>query len=152
MMAICLALFQTAASAQEIIGKVIGVTDGDTISLKAGPGFLVIRLAQIDAPEMDQIHGTRAKKALGELLFNQEVRVVATDIDRYGRTVGQVYLGKTDVNAYMVEQGHAWVYVKYARDKELPILENRARQKRLGLWASDLRTPPWQWRKQKRRD
>lgn len=149
---IAYALFHATAYAQEIVGKVINVTDGDTITIKTPSGIHDIRLAQIDAPEIDQIHGTRARKALGELLINRDVRINAMDVDRYGRIVGQVYLGKMDVNAHLVEQGHAWVYVKYAHDRQLFVLENRAREQRRGLWASDLRTPPWQFRKEKRRE
>lgn len=50
----------------------------------------------------------------------------------------------------MVEKGHAWVYRRYSKDQTLYKLENEAKAARKGLWGSDLRTPPWEWRKNKR--
>ena len=49
------------------------------------------------------------------------------DTDRYGRTVGRVYVGNLDVNAEMIRQGAAWVYRDYAKDPSLYRLEERAK-------------------------
>jgi|OpeIllAssembly_1097287.scaffolds.fasta_scaffold3286294_1 endonuclease YncB( thermonuclease family) len=35
------------------------------------------------------------------------------DTDKYGRTVGRVYVGDVDANAELVRQGTAWVYRQY---------------------------------------
>jgi len=74
--------------------------------------------------------------------------VVIQDTDRYGRTVGRVYVGNVDVNAEMVKQGAAWVYRKYAKDQSLYALENEAKAAKRGLWGlpEAARTPPWEWR------
>ena len=76
-----------------------------------------------------------------------EVEVIA--IDRYGRTVGKIFLGNQNINKEMVKTGHAWVYVKYAKDKTLFDLEKHAKDNQLGLWVlpEEERIPPWQWRK-----
>jgi hypothetical protein len=73
---------------------------------------------------------------------------VVQDTDRYGRTVGRIYEGTTDVNAEMVRQGAAWVYRQYSRDPSLLRLEAEARAARRGLWAlpEAERAPPWEWR------
>ena len=70
------------------------------------------------------------------------------DTDRYGRTVGRVYVGGVDVNAEMVKQGTAWVYRKYAQDQALYRLEEQAKAARRGLWGlpETERCPPWDWR------
>jgi endonuclease YncB( thermonuclease family) len=138
-----------AAIAAEITGRVIGITDGDTLTvLDEAQHQTRVRLAEIDTPESRQPFGNRARQTLSELTFGKSVRVVVQDMDRYNRTVGRVYAGPTDVNAEMVRQGAAWVYRRYNRDPSLLRLEQEARVARLGLWAlpEAERTPPWEWR------
>ena len=95
-----LALFAVAsANAAEYTGKVVAIADGDTLTLLVDHRQLKIRLAEIDTPERGQPYGSRAKEALSQLAFGKRARVVAVDRDRYGRTVGRVYVGDTDVNA-----------------------------------------------------
>lgn len=110
-----------ASAAPEMTRRVIGITDGDTLTLLVaeGAGFrpIKIRLAEIDAPESGQAYGQKAKQVLSDLAYNQLARVVVVkDRDRYGRTVGRVYVGYMDVNAELIRQGAAWVYRKYSRD------------------------------------
>ncbi len=132
-------------------GKVIHISDGDTLKIRTDDGRnLKIRLAEIDTPEKGQPYGTKAKKALAALVFNKQARVVEVAKDRYGRTVGRVYVGNLDVNAELVRQGYAWVYRKYAKDKSLYRWEEEARESRRGLWASDHPIPPWEWRRGKK--
>ena len=94
-------------------GKVVGIADGDTLTLLIGNKPLKIRLAEIDAPERRQPYGTKAKHALSDLAFGKSARVVEIDRDRYGRIVGQVYVGDPDINTELVRQGYVWVYRKY---------------------------------------
>ena len=142
------ALVHTATAA-EITGRVVGITDGDTLTiLDQSQRQTRIRLAEIDTPESRQPYGSRAKQALSELAFGKDVRVVVAAIDRYGRTVGRIYAGSIDISAEMVRQGAAWVYQKYNHDPSLLRLEQEAQQARRGLWAlpEAERTPPWEWR------
>ena len=69
-----------------------------------------MRLGEIDTPESAQPYGERAKQTLSDLAYNKPARVVVQDTDKYGRTVGRVYVGNLDVNAELVKQGAAWVY------------------------------------------
>jgi hypothetical protein len=71
-------------------------------------------------------------------------------VDRYGRIVGEVYREGQYINAEMVRSGHAWVYRRYSKNPKLLDLEREAKQNRRGLWASDYRVPPWEWRKAQR--
>jgi len=137
--------------AQTLQGKVVHIADGDTLTILVDHEQVKIRLAEVDAPESHQDYGQRAKQVLGQLVFGKEVLVDDEGKDRYGRTIGHVHLGSLDVNSEMVRAGYAWVYVKYARDQSLYALEREAREARRGLWASDVRVPPWEWRKEKRR-
>jgi endonuclease YncB( thermonuclease family) len=79
-------------------GNVINVVDGDTLDVQVGPGKHRKRLAEIDAPERNQPWGDQAKQHLASKVLEQEVRVVVTDTDRYGRRVGKIFLGQTDIN------------------------------------------------------
>ena len=140
---------QAAASAAEIAGRVVGIADGDTLTVLDGANRqITVRLAAIDTPERGQPYGDRARQALSDLAFGKAVRVVVQDTDRYGRTVGRVHDSAVDVNAEMVRRGAAWVFRRYSRDPSLLRLEGEARAARRGLWALSEaeRAPPWEWR------
>ena len=128
----------------------MGVTDGDTLTvLKADRTQVKIRLYGIDAPEIGQDFGARAKQLASELAFGQGVTILTRDTDRYGRTVAEVILpdGRS-LNHEMVGRGMAWWYRRYAADDTgLAGLEAEARTARRGLWGQDGPTPPWAWRK-----
>jgi micrococcal nuclease len=146
-------LLPLIATAQEYIGRVVGISDGDTITiLDDRKQQIKVRLAEIDTPESAQPYGTRAKQELSGLVFGKTVIVKVQDTDRYGRKVGRVYKDDVDVNAEMIRCGAAWVYRKYARDQRLYNLEKQARQNKKGLWSlpEAERIPPWEWRKIKR--
>jgi endonuclease YncB( thermonuclease family) len=127
-------------------GKVIGVTDGDTIKILEHREMLKVRLAEVDAPETGQAFGTQAKKALSDLVFGKEVRVIERDQDRYGRMVGVVYVDNQSVNREMVRQGMAWVYRRYATEIAFFQLEEEAKAQKRGLWADPHAIPPWDYR------
>ncbi|MBZ2183234.1 MAG: thermonuclease family protein [Bryobacter sp.] len=140
------------AAGEEFSGRVVGVTDGDTITVLAGREQRKVRLAGVDAPERGQAFGQRAKQALGLMVFGREVRVVSTGRDRYERTLGIVRLADgSSVNERMVENGWAWHYVKYSKDGRLGELEARARAARRGLWADADPVAPWEFRASGRR-
>lgn len=145
-----LALLPLSAAAEEQIGRVVAVTDGDTLTMLDGRKQQIkVRLAEIDTPESAQPYGTRAKQELSRLVHGKTVTVKVQDIDRYGRTVGRVYVGELDVNAEMIKLGAAWVYRKYANDQSLYALEKQAKQERAGVWnlPEAEQIPPWEWRK-----
>lgn len=131
-------------------GKVVGVHDGDTITvLDASKTQHKIRLAQIDAPELDQEWGQNSKKALSDIVYGRFVHVEVDNVDQYGREVGTVFVDDVNANKEQVINGNAWVYVRYARDPNLPKLEKKARSEGLGLWSTGNATPPWDHRHNK---
>lgn len=136
------------ALANEIRGKVVSITDGDTITvLDADKVQHKIRLQGIDAPEKKQAFGTKSKDALSEKIGEREVLIAWKDKDRYERVLGEVYLGKRHINTEMVREGWAWHYKQYSKSTELAEAEDSAREKRLGLWADKEPIPPWEFRK-----
>ena len=98
-----------------IIGKVVNVADGDTITVLEDRTQHRIRLYGIDAPERRQDFSNRAKQFASDLVFGKKVRVVKKDIDRYDRIVGIVYVGDVCVNEELVRNGLAWVYRYYCK-------------------------------------
>jgi endonuclease YncB( thermonuclease family) len=138
--------------AENLTGKVVSIADGDTVTILTDNKQTKIRLAEIDTPEKNQPYGKKAKKALSDFIFGKTVRVEIDTIDRYGRTVGTIFLNDLNINKEMVKAGHAWVYVRYAKDKTLFDLEKNAKENQLGLWAlpEGERIAPWQWRRGKR--
>jgi endonuclease YncB( thermonuclease family) len=139
--------------ADVVTGRVVKVSDGDTVTvLSAGNTQHKIRMYGIDAPESDQPFGKKSKEMLSNLIVQKEVRVDITDRDRYGREVGRIYLGNTDINREMLKQGGAWAYRHYLKDPSFIADEEAAKRTKLGLWAlaEKERIPPWKWRKDAR--
>ncbi len=137
-----------------LIGQVIHVGDGDSITLlDQQQQRHRIRLGEIDAPEIGQAFGQAAKRALHQLVHQQQVEVALLDTDQYGRIVGTVYLDDLDVNAYMLSQGMAWVYRQHLRRPELIALEQEAQAQKRGLWQQpeNQRIAPWIYRQNNRR-
>ena len=134
-------------NAQEIRGKVVGVTDGDTITVLQDKTPVKVRLNGIDAPEQGQPFGERAKQFASALCFGDEVTVKTSGADKYGRTLGDVVLVDGRIlNQELVKAGMAWHYKEYSKDETLAKLEKEAREKRVGLWSDPHAVAPWEWR------
>ena len=116
---VCLLLaLASSAHAETITGKVVGVADGDTITvLDADKVQHKIRLAGIDAPEKKQAFGNRSKESLSDLVFDRTVNVETEKRYRYGRKIGKVLVNGQDVNLVQVDRGMAWFYREYQREQ-----------------------------------
>ncbi len=134
-------------------GTVTRVIDGDSFEVERGRETIMVRLIGVDCPEKDQPFADEARAFTSELLLGQKVFVQAVDIDRYDRTVADVYTSDgTHLNATLVENGLAWWYKRYAPDATtLRDLETSARDAKRGLWSRIDPTPPWEYREQNRR-
>lgn len=154
-----LVLLQATAHTAPLIlqGRIVWVTDGDTVTLMDERQFLhKIRLAGIDAPETAMPYGHHATLYLVSLVLGKNVDAVTYKQDRYGRTVATLMLGQQDVNLAMLQAGMAWHYKRYA--KEQPAAEAQAytqaeemaRTKNLALWQDSNPGAPWDWRKSRR--
>lgn len=155
-------LLAFSARAETLTGYVIDITDGDTITvLDSSRKQHKIRLAGIDAPEKAlsekapdtaQPFGEKSKQNLAKLVFNKNVTVDWSKLDRYGRTVGKVMVNGLDANLAQVKAGMAWWYEKYRKEqspsdqKAYALSEQQARLQRVGLWSDKNPTPPWEFR------
>lgn len=140
-------LLPAAAAAAEFAGRVVGITDGDTIKVLHAGRAETVRLQGVDAPERRQAYGERARRFAADLSFDRTVVVRAAGRDRNGRLLGEVVLpdGRS-LNQELVRAGYAWWFRRYSRDARLARLEEEARQGRRGLWADQAPQPPWDFR------
>jgi micrococcal nuclease len=135
------------AEAEAFTGRVVGVHDGDTATiLTAGNQQVKCRLGNIDAPELHQSFGNRAKQALSDLVYGQTVQVEDEGGDRYGRRICMISTPRGQANREMVRVGMAWVYTTYNHDQSLPALQLDAQTAHRGLWADPHPVPPWEYR------
>ena len=133
---------------ERLTGKVTSVHDGDTITV----GVVSVRLASIDAPELDQAYGQPTRATLAAMVWDQTVTVAYAQKDRYDRVVGTVF--KTDctnVNLKMVQDGAAWYYEAFQCEIDLRQRQDyaaahaQAQAANRGLWAG-YAMAPWQHR------
>lgn len=155
--ALALALLSQSALAEVIVGRVVAVSDGDTLTvLDAAKRQHRVRLAGIDAPEKNQAFGEDSKQNLARLVFGKSVNIEWEKTDRYGRVVGKVVIGALDANLAQVRAGYAWRYKRYEQEqgaedrRRYAASAAAARVERLGLWRDPSPTPPWDWRAQRR--
>lgn len=148
-----LILLVKVAAADTITGKVVGISDGDTITVLSHQNEqFKIRLSGIDAPEKAQAFGQRSKEKMSDLVFDKPVTVEWSKRDRYQRIIGKVIVANQDAGLALISSGLAWHYKKYekeqaASDRErYATAEETARLKRVGLWSDADPVPPWEWR------
>lgn len=118
-------------------GTVTHVTDGDTLWVRpaAGGAPVEIRLLDLDAPEGCQAFGAEATRALRQRLLHQRVRVRSTGTDDYQRQLARIEHRRTDIGAWLVQNGYAWSTRFRGRPGAYADLQDRARAQRRGLWA-----------------
>lgn len=154
---VLLVLLVTNANASFVLqGLVIGVSDGDSITvLDSDKRQHKIRLQGIDAPEKAQAYGQKSKESLSKLIYKKTVQVHWSKKDRFGRTVGQVMVDDIDVCLEQVRSGMAWHYKDYQDEQSIEDralydrAETQARERRSGLWQDPAPMEPSVFRQQR---
>ncbi len=146
-------LFSLVSLAEELIGKVIKVSDGDTITvLDSNNQKHKIRLKGIDAPESQQVFGNISTQSLSELVYDKEVLITWDKKDKYYRILGKVIVDGMDINYEQLKKGLAWFYKQYEKDlsdedrEKYTEAEELARNYGSGLWEDPNAMPPWEFR------
>lgn len=137
-------------------GRVIGVQDGDTITvLDSSNAHHRIRLLGIDAPEKGQAFGSQSKQSLSDAVFDKVVTIEWSKHDTYGRILGKVLFNGRDVCLDQITSGMAWHY-KYYQEDQTPedrqlyaAAEIAARAAHVGVWIDPNPVPPWDFRRQR---
>ena len=144
-------LFCSYANSLELVGKVIKVSDGDTITLLTDDKVShKIRLNDIDAPEKKQAFGNKSRDNLASYIAGEIVTVKYKSKDRYGRVLGTIYFDNLDINLQQVKNGYAWVYKQYSKNQTYYQEEQKARDLKKGLWIEKEPIAPWEFRQQKK--
>jgi micrococcal nuclease len=137
-----------SVGSKRVVGMVNSVHDGDTINV-AGES---IRLASIDAPELDQAYGPSSRSHLAAMILGQTVTVTYAKTDLYDRVVGTVFKSDcTQVNLSQVRLGAAWYYEAYKCEIDsrqrtaYAAAQAAARASAVGLWAAPA-VAPWVYR------
>ncbi len=158
-------------------GMAESIIDGDTLKIRSDDdhGLYVIRLKGIDAPELDQPYGYKAKFYLTKLVSSEltqgsvPLMVICEKKERHDFYIGIVLLLdkkkliddgteliddenkllETTVNYQMLKEGLAWCY-NYDKPCSgvFNSTEQDAREKKIGLWADTSPIPPWKWKKE----
>ena len=146
-----LVLFIALAHGSSIKGVVVGVSDGDTLTiLDDSKEQHKIRLAKIDAPETAQSFGNVSKQNLSKLCYKKNATAEVETVDRYRRKVATVYCDEVEVNLEQVKAGLAWVYRKYTDDEQYYEAEKMAKSQKRGIWSLDNLMPAWEYRRSKK--
>lgn len=139
------ALLSVSAAKADFIGKVVRISDGDTVTvLNSSNQQIRIRFSQIDAPESKQAFGQKSRQNIN-FIHEKLVYVKEDSQDRYGRTLGTIYLVTNgqkpnlditnSINYKQVKDGYAWAYREYLKDKIILSAESEARASKRGLWV-----------------
>lgn len=132
--------------------RVTEIVDGDTLKVTMKGSGQTIRIACIDAPEMEQApFGQQAKDVLtGLMKVGVKVYLDIKDTDRYGRLVSEVKSKKGfNYGLAMVRSGYSFVYEEYASqcdDKLLMKAEVASQADSAGLWSIPDLIKPWDYR------
>ena len=148
---------KTESSNCKLAGKVIRITDGDTVHvLEESKRRHKIRLAGIDAPEKGQPYNKAATKYLKSMVAGKNVCVDWHKKDRYQRLVGVLNYKGQDINYQMVAKGYAWHFKKYQREQKpedrilYAAAQKNSRLGVIGLWQEPNPISPDEWRAGKR--
>ncbi len=143
---------------EKIKYKVIKVSDGDTISVKKlknnvlDGDLIKVRLYGVDAPEKDQDFGYESKKALMNYVMDKTIEIDVKSKDRYGRSVGVIYIGGRNINEELLRDGYVWYYEQYDKNNEKSrLLQENAMKNKLGLFSKKGYIEPWKFRKDKKK-
>ena len=143
----------THAATHTIEGRIVGITDGDTVTLLDNDRRQhKVRLDGIDAPEKAQPFGNASKRHLSDLAFNRDAVAECSKTDRYGREVCRVLVGGVDVCLAQIQAGMGWHFKRYAKEQtrlhreQYAGAEVEARAERRGLWVDRAPVAPWEWR------
>ena len=145
-------LFPILLSAHTLKGKIVRVSDGDTVVVLDSTNTQHrVRLDGIDCPEKGQAFGKKATDFVKNITSKSEfVTIVWKKKDRYGRILGYLIVDEVNVNKELLRNGLAWHYKHFNKDKELADLEQQAKDKKLNIWSESNPIEPYYWRKGKR--
>lgn len=157
LIAFLLSLMQIACVANTVgtssyRGEITRIHDGDSVHITPDNGQrIVVRLAAIDAPELQQPFGMESRDFLRKFALNQQAVARCSKTDRYNRRVCSLYVDGEDAGLKMLKSGYAWHYKRFEDEQNsrerrtYARAESSAQNRRIGLWAAQAEAP-WDFR------
>jgi len=130
--------------------KIVAIKDGDTVVvIDSLNNQITLRLAEVDCPEKNQPFGTKAKQFTSDQVYLKTIKYVVTDTDRYGRSIAMIYYDSDNkyLSAEIIKAGMGWHYKRYSTSKELATFQEKAKQKKIGLWIENDPIEPSEFRR-----
>ncbi len=143
-------MIPNVAADKIVIGTVVNVHGGDTLTLRTEVETLKMRLSGIDMPELAQSFGNNAKQDLSVVGFGKTVTSKSSGKSRYGRKRTYIFIDNQPIKTMTVRMGMAWCYCRYDMTKKLENTERYAKENKIGLWADRNPIASWNWRRGKR--
>lgn len=141
-------MLSVCAYAQQIRGKVIKVSDGDTVTLLTDDYTQVkVRLFGIDCPEKNQDFGQKARRFVADQCLQKNVLVEKKGEDKYKRTLGIVFIDNVNLNELLLSKGLAWHYKFFSKSAKYAELEQQAKKNKINIWSQPNPIAPWDFRK-----
>ena len=137
----------SGALPDKFTAKVIGVSDGDTVTVLLNRKQYKVVIDGIDTPEPTQAFSKKSKKHLSDLVFGKQVTGERKSLDKYGRSVCSLSIDGKEVEKEMLKAGLAWHYLAFSKDPERQALEDQAKAEKLNIWSEAGPVAPWDWRK-----
>ena len=113
--------FWQKTEGQESGSLVVNVLDGDTFVLETSQR---VRLAGLNAPEVDFCGGQEAKGKLESLVMEKRVILREPVVDNWGRIVALVYVGNQFINEEVLKEG--WGYYTSDKNSQREVLKATA--------------------------
>jgi endonuclease YncB( thermonuclease family) len=127
--------------------RVVDLIKGDTLLVQGHRLRQYVRLADVDAPELCQAFGIRAKEISIGLIKDTTVKIEVVAKDAAGRMIGRVTTASNEsLSDALAERGAVWVLRQNTKDDRLLKAEDDARKYHVGLWNDLNPRPPWEWR------
>jgi len=150
----CAFVPQQSIANPRIACNVVKINDGDTVRLNCGGTIKKVRFCGVDAPEKRQPLGNKSTAFLKEILSDRKVDIIeVNDNDRWGRTIGELWIGDKFVNAEMIKAGLAYEFRRFSGNcpnrQKLRDAEAIAQRNRVGVWDGGNYQKPWDFRRNK---
>ncbi len=139
-------LIAVNAHAYTIVGTVTKVIDGDTFMTTHHKKTITVDVADIDCPELQQPGGAKAKQVTSDFVLGKLVEIRTDRNCQSARISGNIITNKgRSLRIALIQKGLAWPAPKTKNDLVLNQYK-KARNSKIGIWASNNSIPPWKWR------
>lgn len=133
LVAFAVTLPSVLTAAEPAAWRIVNGHDGDTLTA-IDPANVEhrVRLHGIDAPELKQAFGTKARDRLARLAKGKTAAVNVEGHDKYGRVFADIQIDGDDLGRRLVEEGMAWHYTRFDKSPALASAQRDAKAVAMG--------------------